>query len=72
MERQRRCRCNGRLMLPQRVSSNVVSYWCPHMQPLGKVDVERQIAWQKLNKVPDWLCKVRSIPTSQPIPEGWS
>ena len=71
MERQRRCRCNGCLMLPERMSPTVVSYWCPHMENPDRPDINRHIAWQELNKVPNYLCKYRIIPSSQPIPEGW-
>lgn len=62
---ERRCRCNGCLMLPQRMSPTVVSYWCPHMESPGKVDVDRHIAWQQLNDLPDWLCKYRIIPADK-------
>jgi hypothetical protein len=59
---QRLCRCNGRLMLPEQISPTVLSYWCPHMDRPGQIDVSRHLAWQKLNKIPDWLCKVRVVP----------
>lgn len=63
---RRTCRCNGLLMLSQRILPNVVSYWCPHMEPHGQVDIGRHLEWQQLNKIPHWLCKVRRIPATLP------
>jgi hypothetical protein len=59
---QRRCRCNGCLMLAETVSPDVISYWCPHLDSPERPDIRRHLAWQKLNNVPDWLCKYRLIP----------
>lgn len=64
--RRRVCRCNGLLMLSRRPFPNVTSYWCPHMESHGQVDISRHLEWQQLNKIPDWLCKVRRIPAAQP------
>ena len=65
-QRYRICRCNGLLMLPQRILPNVLSHWCPHMEPDGRVDTDRHLAWQKLNRIPDWLCKVKRVPAFRP------
>ena len=57
----RHCRCNGCLMLPQQINPSITSYWCPHMDKPGQLDVQKRIAWQELNKVPDFLCKVKLV-----------
>lgn len=62
----RRCQCNGCLTLPERISPVMIRYWCPHAEPIGQVDIERHLAWQRLNKIPDWLRKVRRVPVALP------
>jgi hypothetical protein len=46
-------------MLPQQINPSITSYWCPHMDKPGQLDVQKHLAWQALNKVPDFLCKVK-------------
>jgi hypothetical protein len=64
----RKCRCNGCFMVPERISPAVLSHWCPHMDSPGQIDIARHLAWQRLNKVPDWLCKIRTVPAAPAAP----
>jgi hypothetical protein len=51
------CPCNGLLTLEDG--------WCPHMSD----DADKHIAWQQLNKIPDWLCKYKKVPAI-PLPSA--
>jgi hypothetical protein len=60
------CPCNGLLMLP---CSDF--HWCPHMDSDDNPDVNKYLAWQELNDIPDWLCKYRVV-LSQPDQENFA
>lgn len=48
-------------MLSEQISPTIMSYWCPHMETPGRVDIAKHIAWQELNDLPDFLCKYKKV-----------
>jgi hypothetical protein len=50
-----KCPCNGCVMVQ---AEN--GWWCPHMEDKNAVDIPRHQAWQRANKLPDFLCRYPS------------